>query len=228
MNKAKQLFDHFKQLAPNSADLFDPTPANLHRWQFHVDNVGQIHRPQYELDRQPLEILSEQRAIFEWADFDTVSAIRYTIIGGLFPGIQVYACGSRVRGDYVDMYSPQIILDARKLAGKPDKPESDYDFFIRGPHIEPIAQLPKWADYVRHIAQGETLIPIPMWNFDKIPTIELPNVRHMINVADIRGLVALHNKYRLSDWQYSPCCEGAAVMKWFEWGLQNGKLDDRN
>ena len=228
MNKAKQLFDAFKRLAPNSADLFEPTPANLHRWQFHVDNISQTRRPQYELDRGPLEILSEQRAIFDWNGFDTVTAMRYTIIAGLFPGRQVFACGSRVRGDYIDANSPPFVLEARKLAGKATKDESDYDFFIPGPHIEPVNQLPKWADYVRHIAPDETIIQIPMWNFDKIPAGELQAVRHMVSVADIPGLVNIHNKYRLSDWQYSPCCEGAGVLKWFQWGLENGKLDDRN
>ena len=98
----------------------------------------------------------------------------YECIAAHYPGVQVYACGSRVRGDYVDSFSDdsgftlEQIRQARYKAGMKMVRESDFDYCLERP-TRPIDIPPKWSDLVTCPVPESEMIPIPVFKF---PTIQ--------------------------------------------------------
>lgn len=107
-------------------------------------------------DTAPLRALQQRRRVLRWEDFPAATRERYEQIARLFTG-PVWACGSRVRGDYIDHGDPPEVAQVRRGLGK-RKPVSDYDFMAAG---EPCGPLPPWADRFIGVVQGYTPIPIP-------------------------------------------------------------------
>jgi len=234
MNEAEKqmraMFDRFKELHPNNSEPFTPTLPNMQRWNYHIrqaEKQAHYDSVSFETDAEAIEA-AKARAFKSWDDFPAYMQSKYQQIAGMFPGVQFYACGSRVRGEYVEGWSGDDIRKLRKALHKSDKRESDYDVCmdIAGPESKVKAadirsKLPIWADLVTGVPDEEK-ISIPMWDFSKIPEYERANVLALYKAHSWGKLMALHNQYKLSPHTY--CCDEKPIIKWFKYGIENGLI----
>ena len=174
-------------------------------------------------DTKDIEAIRAKYRVKEYSEFEHRIKIKYRMIADLYPGIQVYACGSRVRGDYIEPWHSEFwrVKDARLRAGMANKQKSDYDYWIP-PNIETTKDtffVP--IDRVRVRIPENEKIPIPMWDFSKLPESEHANVKELLLANDIQSLVKIHDRYGLSPHSY--CCSGIeGVRNWFEWAIKEG------
>lgn len=230
--QARDLFDQFIAIHPNSNEQFTPTLENLQRWAWHIRESG--NRPTGEevrfSDNEDARKIAKSRSFTQFVQMPAYMKDKYLQISGLFPGIQFYACGSRVNGEYVDQWSGDAIQRLRVKLGKPVKMESDYDVCIEikpGMNLEQIKeQLPPWADLLNYGVPDDEKIPIPMWDFTRLPEEEHANVIALFNAQRWGELMIIHNKYVLSMNVY--CCNEAPIIRYFSWAIENGiiKSDD--
>ena len=125
------IFTKFLALHPNRLEIYDPTPENVQRWQWHIRQ--RELSPKYakmHFDYTLIEAIRQERGVKEFKDFPVLAQVCYTYIATMFPGEQVYACGSRVRGDYNDDNN-EMVNHARILAGMKPNTVSDFDYFVR-------------------------------------------------------------------------------------------------
>lgn len=173
-------------------------------------------------DKQYIEDLRHIYRVSKYRYFPLEARDVYKKIAGCFPGVQVYACGSRVRGDYIEKESLIFwqIKDARMKAGMAPKEDSDFDFWV-APEFMPVSDLPPFADRCRLRIPKNEKIPLPMWDFSKLPESEHARVKALLSQNDIQGLVKIHDKYQLSEYSY--CCSGIeGVRNWFTWAIEQG------
>ena len=218
-----ELYQAFKAAFPNNFEPYAPTVDNIARWKWHL--AEQEKMPGYELVQQePLadwdEVISRTRREY-WLDLPAYMRAVYVDLSGYFPGVQLWACGSRVNGGYVEKWSSDQFRQLRLAAGRSNKDSSDYDFFApEGAH--PVKSLPNHFDRVRYLPPGEHLIEIPMWDFTKLPEHEHSRVISALDAGDHRTLIDLHNTYKLSQWIY--CCAVGGVINWFTYGVESGQI----
>jgi predicted nucleotidyltransferase len=165
-----------------------------------------------------LEKLRCRRAVRGFSGFPKETALIYLRIASCYPWAQVYAVGSRVRGDYAD--GKKKTTEARSSGGKANK-WSDYDYWVVTDKA-PVHRLPEGADHVRCRVPAHEKIAIPMWDFSKLPASEHVEVRRLLCTNDLVALVRIHDKYRLSDNVY--CCDLISAQRWFSWGVENGLI----
>ena len=173
--------------------------------------------------------LRKQYGVNRYEDFPSETKAKYLFIAACFPGFRVYACGSRVRGDYIHRGHPDSFEQfvARAAAGMPDKEDSDYDFCVE-PGAEQEFDLPPWADRARlRIPEKEKIaIPMPVtsqsWDFSRLPKQEHATAMDAFNAGNIRMLLDLHDKYRLSPYTY--CCDHNGLLAWFGDAIKNGDI----
>lgn len=185
-------------------------------------------RPEYE-QWQPTPLpesfaaLIEKRKVRKWEDFDERTKGVYRHIASLFPASPVYACGSRVRGDRVEYLDKDEVRQWRAMIGKTDKDVSDYDFWAT-PDAEQIEELPRYADRIRHgIPEDEKiLIPMPEWDFTKLPESEHARVIDLYNRGRWGELANIHDQYNISPYSY--CCDLSGLKVWYKFGIQQGKI----
>ena len=62
------------------------------------------------------------------------------------------------------------------------------------------------------------------WDFTKLPSSEYQNVVDALAAGRLWDLVAIHDKYRLSEFSY--CCSNilTGVKKWFEYGIETEQI----
>lgn len=127
-------------------------------------------------DLSGVEQLRKLRGVKTFADFPQSTRGVYLQVAKCFPGWQVWAVGSRVRGCYICILSFQELgmnygeswieyertKQARLAAGMKDKGQSDYDFLVAPDAIQ-IGQLPKGAERVRVLVPKDERIPIPIF-----------------------------------------------------------------
>lgn len=220
----------FKQACPNNKERYRPTPANIQRWKWHIkeaakrkEEIAQAKKWEWDLPESFLKLI-ERRRVRRWEDFDEKTQSIYRHIADMFPGFPVYACGSRVRGDYTEYLDPTEIKEWRKRAGKAEKERSDYDFWTPLNAVQ-YGELPDYADRLRHgIPENEKiLIPMVAWDFTKLPNDQHGRVVELYNAKNWRELAALHDKYKLSPYDY--CCELEGLKKWYKHGIETGKIN---
>ena len=222
---ARQLFSEFKTLNPNSREAYDPTLPNLQRWHWHINEAR--FRPQYE-KILPGEISSADRRFITARRFRTFKQLpkhmqeKYLQLAALFMGREVWACGSRTNGTWIEKDSLPEVARMREGLGKTPKIESDYDIYFPLKHGEDrgelAALLPEWADLLLHGVPPDEKILIPMWDWTKLPKTEHANAIDMFNGQRWGALMALHNKYKLSP--QTLCCNDSPVREWFAWAIQ--------
>ena len=108
-------------------------------------------------DSTKLRELAKGRAVTDWSQFPIETRKRYEAIARCYPGVQLYATGSRVSGKYADK-GDDAAREARALAGR-KKLISDFDF-IAPPGVKPALPLPAWADRVLMPGGNRVAIPI--------------------------------------------------------------------
>lgn len=96
------------------------------------------------MDTRARDALVRGRSSIRFTDLPPSTQGKYREIAKLFPGEVVYACGSRVTGEYIDNGDPRI-ASLRKSVGKTIRRDSDYDFIVRTGAI-PVGPIPSWAD----------------------------------------------------------------------------------
>lgn len=231
--RAKHIYEEFKQLFPNNGEDYDPVPENVARWRWHIrqkHGEAQAQEWRYEFDPETVEearalAISRKPENFEAMPAHAKTAYRF--IASIFPDRQIWVCGSRATGEYIGERDGENIARMRRILGKNDKKKvSDYDFWMksepgetRGDIIKP---LPSWADFVPSGIPGQEKIAVPMyeWDFTKLPDHEHQRVLDAYAANQVGVLMAIHNDYRLSPEHY--CCEGKAVLRWFKWAIEKG------
>lgn len=220
----------FKQVCQNTKERFNPTPANVRRWRWHIkeetkkkQEVEQTKKWERDLPQSFLKLI-EKRRVRCWEDFDEKTQGVYRHIADLFPGSDVYACGSRVRGDYTEYLDQPEVKEWRKRAGKAEKERSDYDFFAPLNAIC-YGEIPEYADRLRHgIPENEKiLIPMVAWDFTKLPEDQHGRIIELYNAGRWNELAALHDKYKLSPYDY--CCDLSGLKRWYKYGIESGKIN---
>ncbi len=70
------------------------------------------------------------------------------------------------------------------------------------------------------------------WDFSKLPRSEYKEVIKLHRVSDIKGLLKIHDKYRLSNYSYSEsdllkCCSAThvGVMQYFGKEINDGRIN---
>lgn len=221
--EAREIFERFKTVFSNSTDEFLPTPANVGRWTWHLANAAPPSKQAQwkEVRHSEYSELIEKRRVLRWQDFPPLTRGVYQHIAEHFPGQPVYACGSRVRGDYVEDSDGPVVRAWRTAAGKTDKRVSDFDFLVALDAVQ-IGALPSYADRLRHGVAYEEKIPIPMeeWDFSKLPEDQHADVIAAFDRGDWHELTLIHDEYHLSPYSY--CCEQSGLKKWFTWAIQTG------
>lgn len=225
---AAMLFLEFKSIHPRNTEPYNPTPENIERWRWHVDQnlhrkrvLGSAHAWKFP-ENAAFADLIRQRRVRTWADFDVLTKAVYTGIARAFIG-PVFACGSRVRGDYIEPGDPPQVAAWRRDAGKAEKTVSDFDIFVPKGTVQ-ILPIQDYVDVIRHgIPENEKiLIPVQAWDFEKLPKSEHARVIDMVQAGQWKELIEVHDRYELSPYTY--CCEIEGLKKWYRWAIENGKI----
>lgn len=113
-------------------------------------------------DLSGIEMLRKLRGVKSFDQFPESTKRVYLQVAKCFPGIQVWAFGSRVVGHYVDKRDGEEIRAARKIAGIKDKIESDFDFLVE-PNAIQVGELPPNTERVRCRIPESEKIAIPIY-----------------------------------------------------------------
>lgn len=89
----------------------------------------------------------------------------YLRIAAAYPDSNVFACGSRVRGDYVDKDSEAVVHRARKAAGMKPTEQSDFDYVVE-PGAKQIHDLPPNCDRCNFDVPNEEKVLICLFTKD--------------------------------------------------------------
>jgi len=116
-----------------------------------------IHR-----DLSGVEILRNQRGVKTFTDFPQSTQDIYLRVAKCFPGWQVWAVGSRVRGDYVTVVCSADVHLAREQAGMKTKLWSDFDFMV-SPDAVQVGELPPNTERVKCRIPESEKIEIPIF-----------------------------------------------------------------
>lgn len=220
-DQTRGIFEKFKELHPNNREEFDPSEANVSRWVWHIEQREKMpvfpeHVFERVLDWE--KYLDETRAK-AFGDMPRYVQNRYLYLTTVFRGEKVYACGSRVSGGWVDRFTSNEIRELRKMAGKPDKEVSDFDFIVEGVEVDlEKYNIPDGFDWLKYDPGPK--IEIPMWDFTKLPETEHGKVVDALERRDERTLLILHDQYRLSEYSY--CCNLTGVVNHFVWAVEVG------
>lgn len=60
-------------------------------------------------------------------------------------------------------------------------------------------------------------------NIERLPKIEHKKVIEMVEKFDYKGLLLIHNKYKLTDWNYD-CCGEEFLYEHFKDAVNTGKI----
>lgn len=227
----EQLFADFQALHPNNREAFDPTIDNLLRWEYSVRTArerGEIvtkpfERPNDNRSRQ----FANSRRVASFQQFPTLTQNKYFEIAALFPGRRVYATGSRVTGEFIELGANEKVKKMRADLLKKNVAVSDYDFtidFEPGDDLEKMRSVvPPGFDLVQNVPPGEPKILIPMWDFTKIPPDRHGEIVEMVEQKQWGRLMDIHNEFGLSS--QTLCCNDESAKRWFTWAIENGLIE---
>jgi len=237
--KERAIFERFKELHPNNNEYFTPCTDNVKRWEYHIEQMaGMVLREAWpNEDIEPARQLADSRRFEAWEQMPPYMQHNYLKISDCYVGFQCYAVGSRVNGEYVELWGNRYVRRMREILGKSEKMESDYDYIVEGIFLrkrkhgsgwDPLGllnkpPLPDFADYLFHLPPGEHKIAIPMWDFSKLPDDKKQEAKELYTAQQWGKLMKMHNDYELSQNHY--CCDEAPIINWFRWAIENGKLD---
>lgn len=156
----------FRLLHPYSKDEFSTDPEKLVKWHYHT--TARMAMPELKTIVVDNSMLLKIRAKYGVSSFDQMPGYTqavYNAVAKCFPGFQVYACGSRVRGDYADAGTTPTdvtVTYARKAAGLKHRPNSDYDFWVEPSAIQ-TRDLPPNTDRARLRIPEKEKVAIPIY-----------------------------------------------------------------
>jgi len=117
-----------------------------------------IHR-----DLSGVEILREIRGVRLFDQMPVKTQRVYLQVAKCFPGVQVWAVGSRVKGYYIEKGDGDFVKEARAAAGMKPKVESDFDFLV-APDAVQAGELPPNCERVRCRIPMNERIEIPIFH----------------------------------------------------------------
>jgi len=106
--------------------------------------------------------LRAMRGVNAFDEMPTSTQRIYLEVAKCFPGVQVWAVGSRVRGDWTKATDGKWIKEARADAGMKPKTESDFDFLV-SPDAVQTGELPPNTERVRCRIPINERIEIPIY-----------------------------------------------------------------
>ena len=220
-----ELFVKFKKLHPYNREAYVPSEQNIARWKYHIAQYEKHELPLKEYLHSPKQWaieLADSRRVRSFDDFDPDTQRRYLHLSGRFPGIQLYACGSRVKGDWIDDETDSRIVEMRRELGKANK-RSDFDFTIPSmtadEKYKAMRLLPAGYDLLIFGVPEDEMIPIPMWDFSKLPKDQHKTAIEHFKAQRWSKLMQIYNTYQLSPAQF--CCDEKPVIRWFQWAIEN-------
>ena len=158
------IWARFKALHPNTPENPDYSEASVKRWLYHINEAEKNKGfEKVELDMTEIEAIRKRKAIERWDDFDAYQKRMYLSIAKCYPGSQVFACGSQVRGDHMTMVSH--VISARKKAGMRTDRESDFDYWVHH-NIPTAALIPAESDRYRGKFNEKEMVAIPIYYGD--------------------------------------------------------------
>ena len=113
-------------------------------------------------DLSGVEHLRQLRGVKTFAGFPQSTQDIYLQVARCFPGWQVWAVGSRVRGDYVTAICGSDVHLAREQAGMKTRLWSDYDFLV-SPEAVQTGELPPNTERVKCRIPETEKIKIPIF-----------------------------------------------------------------
>lgn len=160
---AVEVWVKYRTLFPNSRQAFSFDRSKVSAWAYAIKHCQKGDYTKIVVDNG---LLLSIRSVYGVSDFSQMpehTQIKYLEIAKCFPGAQVYACGSRVRGDYVDLSCPDdhIVMVARRLAGLKCRRQSDFDFWVE-PGAAQTGELPEHADRCRLRIPENEKVKIPI------------------------------------------------------------------
>ena len=166
MNTRFSTWVKFRILHPHNREPFNDSPESVVKWHYH--NVRKENQPELKkitVDNSLLLKIREKYGVTKFEQMPGYTQAVYSAVAKCFPGFQVYACGSRVRGDYVDGAThadDTIVLQARKSAGMRARENSDYDFWVE-PSAVQVKDLPPNCDRCRLRIPENEKVAIPIY-----------------------------------------------------------------
>jgi len=114
-------------------------------------------------DVSDLVELRKMRGVKAFDEFPKATQEIYLAVAKCFPGWQVWAVGSRVRGDYIDKIDyGRFVQKARAKAGMKPKDESDFDFMV-APDAVQVGELPPNTERLKCRIPESEKIEIPIF-----------------------------------------------------------------
>ena len=159
-------WQRFKELHPNTPENPDYSEASVKRWLYHINEAEKNKGfEKVEIDLSHIELIRKNARVREFSDFDYQKKGRYLSIAKCYPGSQVFACGSQVRGDYFDNFNMEGIIQAREKAGMQTHRVSDYDYWVH-PTVLNASILPEYSDRYRGKFNEKEMVAIPIYYGD--------------------------------------------------------------
>lgn len=160
------IWARFKALHPNTPEIPDYSGASVKRWLYHINEAEKNKGfEKVELDMGPIEAIRKNNRPTCFDDLWGYQRYNYMEIAKCFPGVDVWACGSHVRGDNMLLHGNIGIIKARQKAGMRVDRDSDYDFWVH-PITQPVKDLPCNSDRYRGKFNRKEMIPIPIYYGD--------------------------------------------------------------
>lgn len=159
-------YNTFMLLHNRSKEKYDPTPDNVRRWEWHIRQAA--NRPKGEkvfFDYTLIDALRKERGVTSFNQLPEITKVIYLYIASMYEGEQVYACGSRVRGDYNEDNNEGINF-ARIMAGMRAQSTSDFDYYVRRGAVAKGSIPEKFnikIDRVRTVLPLDEMIKVPIF-----------------------------------------------------------------
>ena len=160
------IWARFKAIHPNTPENPDYYEASVKRWLYHINEAEKNKGfERAELDMSEIERIREENRVKKWADFNSFQKVSYRAIAESYMGVQIFACGSQVRGDYMEYPPREKVIIARQKAGMRTDRFSDFDFWVEH-GFKPTSPLPNYADRYRGKFNEKEMVAIPIYYGD--------------------------------------------------------------
>lgn len=162
----RKIWNEFKRIHPNTPERPFYSEASVKRWLYHINEAEKNKGfEKVELDMSEIERIRKENKVIEWDGFGIYQKVAYSEIARCYPGSQVFACGSQVRGDYFDNFNMSRVIRARQKAGMQTLRFSDFDYWVH-PNVLNASILPEYADRYRGKFNPNEMVAIPIYYGD--------------------------------------------------------------
>ena len=162
------IWARFKALHPNTPEIPDYSETSVKRWLYHINEAEKNKGfEKVELDMAEIQVIRLMRQKKAWDEFDATQKDVYGSVSECFPGIQVFACGSQMRGDSINssVFGFSEVISARIKAGMRVDRISDFDYWVH-PSATPCKPTIIGTDRYRGKFNEKEMVAIPIYYGD--------------------------------------------------------------